>query len=323
MSIIKTTLQTLVAAIARAAEVSANKISTWQTTPDNSHFGSEKLVKDSLDLKVDKETGKGLSANDFDTTAKGKVDNCPSNTQTSLDLKVDKITGKELSTNDFTDALEIKLGTLTALPPGGLEFQALTKNTMNDGLAWKSFTDIKFIINLLHHLTTPIVLSGAIIQGTNNSGVYNRVDLSNLFLDNIKFDNSTLTVIDFTDTSLLAADFSGSTIQDNLFIGCRLQGSLFVGAFLDAIIFTNANMSGADFTNAVFANGGVTSFMGATLEEVIFTGAAIRNCNFAGADLTNAVMPTNADTKSEFKALVGIGNWDAETTIWVDGSPIG
>ena len=36
---------------------------------------SEKLVKNSLDTKVDKELGKALSTNDYDNIAKTKVDN--------------------------------------------------------------------------------------------------------------------------------------------------------------------------------------------------------------------------------------------------------
>jgi len=42
---------------------------------------------------------------------------------------------------------------------------------------------------------------------------------------------------------------------------------------------------------------------------------------FEGADFTGCTMPANADTKSEFKALVG--SWNAATTIWTDGLPIG
>lgn len=42
---------------------------------------------------------------------------------------------------------------------------------------------------------------------------------------------------------------------------------------------------------------------------------------FDEAVFTGCTMPTNADTKSEFKALVG--SWDAATTIWTDGLPIG
>lgn len=56
-------------------EDSSNKVSSWSSTTTNVHYPSEKLVKDSLDDKVDKVTGKGLSTNDYDNTAKNKVDN--------------------------------------------------------------------------------------------------------------------------------------------------------------------------------------------------------------------------------------------------------
>ena len=56
-------------------EDSSNKVSSWSSTTTNVHYPSEKLVKDSLDSKVDKVTGKGLSTNDYDNTAKNKVDN--------------------------------------------------------------------------------------------------------------------------------------------------------------------------------------------------------------------------------------------------------
>lgn len=40
-----------------------------------------------------------------------------------------------------------------------------------------------------------------------------------------------------------------------------------------------------------------------------------------GTDFTRCKMPTNADTKAEFKALVG--RYSATSTIWVDGTPVG
>ena len=48
------------------AERSANKVSSFQGTPDNTHFPTEKLVKDNLDTKVAKTqtvNGKALSGN--------------------------------------------------------------------------------------------------------------------------------------------------------------------------------------------------------------------------------------------------------------------
>ena len=56
-------------------EDSSNKVASWSSTTTDAHYPSEKLVKSSLDNKVDKVTGKGLSTNDYDNTAKNKVDN--------------------------------------------------------------------------------------------------------------------------------------------------------------------------------------------------------------------------------------------------------
>lgn len=81
--------------------------------------------------KVDKESGKGLSANDYTDAEKTKLSGIAANAQANviesvevdgtaltpssktvnIDLsgKVDKVTGKGLSTNDFTDAYKNKI----------------------------------------------------------------------------------------------------------------------------------------------------------------------------------------------------------------------
>lgn len=58
-----------------------------------------------------KESGKGLSANDYTTTEKKKLAGLPTGTQITQNLssKVDKVGGKQLSTEDFTTALKNKL----------------------------------------------------------------------------------------------------------------------------------------------------------------------------------------------------------------------
>ncbi len=50
-----------------------NKVTAWSSTTTDAHYPSEKLVKDSLDDKVDKVTGKGLSTNDYTTAEKTKL----------------------------------------------------------------------------------------------------------------------------------------------------------------------------------------------------------------------------------------------------------
>lgn len=52
------------------------------------------------------------------------------------------------------------------------------------------------------------------------------------------------------------------------------------------------------------------------LTSIDLTGIYAENCNFA-----DTALPANADTKPEFKALVG--SWDPVNTIWTDGLPIG
>lgn len=95
---------------------------------------SQKAVTDNLDGKVDVESGKGLSTNDYTTAEKTKLSNIETeanktvvvqDTGTSttsvmsqkavtdiLDEKVDVETGKGLSTNDYTSAEKTKLSNI-------------------------------------------------------------------------------------------------------------------------------------------------------------------------------------------------------------------
>lgn len=54
-------------------EITSNKVTAWSSTTTDAHYPSEKLVKSSLDNKVDKVSGKGLSTNDYTTTEKNKL----------------------------------------------------------------------------------------------------------------------------------------------------------------------------------------------------------------------------------------------------------
>lgn len=72
----------------------SNKKASWSGTPTNTNYPTEKLVKDSLDEKVDKVTGKGLSTNDFTNTYKTALDNLSTNLGTK-DVTVEKKTTAE------------------------------------------------------------------------------------------------------------------------------------------------------------------------------------------------------------------------------------
>lgn len=66
---------TAIASAISGLEEVANKKTSWSNPTSNSNYPSEKLVKDSLDNKVDKVSGKGLSTNDYSNADKEKVDN--------------------------------------------------------------------------------------------------------------------------------------------------------------------------------------------------------------------------------------------------------
>jgi uncharacterized protein YjbI with pentapeptide repeats len=88
--------------------------------------------------------------------------------------------------------------------------------------------------------------------------------------------------------------------------------------------FTAANLTSTSLVEALPLGG--ANFQSATLTGVNFSGQNLSAVNLTGALCGNAIftgctMPANADTKAKFKALVGY--WNAATTIWIDGNPIG
>ena len=76
------------------------------TTEDSGKALSAKQGKILNTNKVDKVSGKGLSANDYTDSDKAEV--------AKVKDKVDKVSGKGLSTNDFTSAYKTKLDNLDA-----------------------------------------------------------------------------------------------------------------------------------------------------------------------------------------------------------------
>lgn len=107
----------------------------------------------------------------------------------------------------------------------------------------------------------------------------------------------------------------------------------------DITIGASNDFSYSDFTNAVFTDDAVgVDFNGANLDGCkfsaallnfcdlsncsmkysILTGADLTDANMAGANLYGATLPTAADSKSEFKALVA----DYTGTIWTDGTVV-
>lgn len=91
----------------KKADKSEIKTKLSELTGDSTHRTVTDTEKSNWDNKVDKVAGKGLSANDYDSTAKTKVDAIPINpkyTDTVTEV-VDNLT-----TNDATKALSAKQG---------------------------------------------------------------------------------------------------------------------------------------------------------------------------------------------------------------------
>lgn len=66
-------------------------------------------MTNALSGKVDKESGKGLSSNDYSDAEKAKVASAANGVATLQNNKVDKVEGKGLSSNDYTDADKAKV----------------------------------------------------------------------------------------------------------------------------------------------------------------------------------------------------------------------
>lgn len=80
----KTGLDTFWAKIKSMFQTLGNLVTSWGSTPSDTNYPSEKLVKSALDGKVDKETGKGLSTNDYTTTEKNKLNGIASGAEVNV-----------------------------------------------------------------------------------------------------------------------------------------------------------------------------------------------------------------------------------------------
>ena len=84
-----------------------NVLTSFSSTLTDTKVPSEKLVKNSLDNKVDKVQGKGLSTNDYDNIAKTKVDNLKNVATTgSYNDLIDKPTISEQIEIDIDNTLD-------------------------------------------------------------------------------------------------------------------------------------------------------------------------------------------------------------------------
>lgn len=118
-------------------------------------------------------------------------------------------------------------------------------------------------------------------------------------------------------TTELGSTFSPGPCDQLEASAINAAGAQFCGR-LSLSKFYRANATGTSFAACDLSK---ASFLNADCTNADFDSANLLGVDFTGTILTGATLPANADTKAEFKALVGA--WDAVTTIWTDGNPIG
>jgi hypothetical protein len=136
---------------------------------------------------------------------------------------------------------------------------------------------------------------------------------------NIDFDFS---YIDFSYANLQGADLQGAYLRGADLQLANLQGADLQGANLQGAYLQEANLQGTFLQGANLqeANLQGANLQSANLQGANLQGADLQLANFVSANLTDAILSLS---KSEFKQTVGQGNYNPQTTIWIDGNPIG
>jgi len=193
------------------------------------------------------------------------------------------------------------------------DFNALTNLTMGETLVYR--TDENKIY-LSHATEGGDGRNFELLTPTNFSNAY--MPATNLYQSLIRctvFDNCTLKYANIAECEASYCNFTSCQLSNaDLRYGVFRWASM-VGAGLDYCNCKQTNFQYANLTNANFAF--------ANLYQANLWGANIANALMISTNLTGATMPDNANTKAAFKSVVGNGKWDAATTIWIDGLPIG
>lgn len=143
----------------------SNKVSSWSNSTNNTHYPGEKLVKDSLDNKVDKISGKGLSTNDFTTTLKDKLDGIASGAEVNQNAFSNVVVGSTtVSSNGKTGSITLVAGNNITLTPDNTNKNieiAASQPTVNDATLTiqKNGTTVKtFTANASSNVTANITI---------------------------------------------------------------------------------------------------------------------------------------------------------------------
>jgi uncharacterized protein YjbI with pentapeptide repeats len=202
-----------------------------------------------------------------------------------------------------------------------------------------------FITNYAH---SQITINTRVVHDTvtvyDTVGI--NVDLSELDLTKLEvnLDNRNFSYALFTDNAVLSTGVDPTTYSASIFIGCDMTNANMTSGIFENCNFTNAtlitatlddaNLKNTNFTGANLNN---ASLDGADLEDADFTNATLTNANLTDTDLSNTTFSntsfaganlTGADlsgaTVDFDKTYIWTNcTYNAVTTIWTDGNPIG
>jgi hypothetical protein len=141
----------------------SNKVTSFQVTPDDTNYPSEKLVKDSLDNKVDKITGKQLSTNDFTDDLETKLNGIEAGAEVNVNSDWNSTSGDSQILNKPT--------LLTNLSNGATTIPSITDNgngTVTLGTADYCLSSVSSGNSLI----TKYTIAGATYSLTDNTTNY-------------------------------------------------------------------------------------------------------------------------------------------------------
>lgn len=138
-------------------EDSSNKVTSFQTTPDDTHYPSEKLVKDSLDTKIDNIDVEELTAIDVDDTPTANS----SNLVTSGGV-YNVLLNKQ-------DKMPISSASGTTLSAVANTYHNFTSEVNTLAITFPAVTDVTHITNIVFMLTTGTI--PAITFAASGTGV--------------------------------------------------------------------------------------------------------------------------------------------------------
>lgn len=145
-------------AVADYAQTIGNKVISFQSTPDDTHYPSEKLVKDSLDTKIDNTDVEALTAIDVDNTPTANS----SNLVTSGGI-YDALINKQ-------DKMLISSASGTTLSAIANTYHNFTSEVNTLAITLPAVTDVTHITNIVFMLTTgttPAITFAASGTGVN------------------------------------------------------------------------------------------------------------------------------------------------------------